>query len=36
MLTTVKIDNRMNGFLGIPDRPGKKPVVNNSCFVWKS
>jgi carboxymethylenebutenolidase len=27
MLTTVKIDNRMNGFLGIPDGPGKKPVV---------
>lgn len=27
MLNTVKIDNRMNGFLGIPDGPGKKPVV---------
>jgi carboxymethylenebutenolidase len=27
MLTTVKIDNRMNGFLGIPDGAGKKPVV---------
>ena len=27
MLTTITIDNRMNGFLGIPDGPGKKPVV---------
>ena len=27
MLTAVKIDNRMNGFLGIPDGSGKKPVV---------
>ena len=27
MLTTVKIDNRMNVFLGIPDGSGKKPVV---------
>jgi carboxymethylenebutenolidase len=27
MLTPVKIDNRMNGFLGVPDGPGKKPVV---------
>jgi carboxymethylenebutenolidase len=27
MLTAVKIDNRMNGFLGIPDSAGKKPVV---------
>ena len=27
MLTTVKIDNRINSFLGIPDGAGKKPVV---------
>lgn len=27
MLTPVKIDNRMNGFLGVPDGLGKKPVV---------
>jgi carboxymethylenebutenolidase len=27
MLTPIKIDNRMNGFLGIPDGSGKKPVV---------
>ena len=27
MLTPVKIDTRMNGFLGVPDAPGKKPVV---------
>ena len=27
MLTPVKIDNRMNGFLGVPDGHGKKPVV---------
>ena len=27
MLTSIKIDNRMNGFLGIPDGGAKKPVV---------
>ena len=27
MLTSIKIDNRMNGFLGIPDGVVKKPVV---------
>jgi carboxymethylenebutenolidase len=27
MLTPIRIDNRMNGFLGIPDGSGKKPVV---------
>ena len=27
MLTTIRIDNRMNGFLGIPAGVGKKPVV---------
>ena len=27
MLAPVKIDNRMNGFLGVPDGQGKKPVV---------
>ena len=27
MLTPIKIDNRMNGFLGIPGGSGKKPVV---------
>jgi carboxymethylenebutenolidase len=27
MLTPVKIDNRMNGFLGIPAGAGRKPVV---------
>jgi carboxymethylenebutenolidase len=27
MLTPVKIDNRMNGFFGVPDGSGKKPVV---------
>jgi carboxymethylenebutenolidase len=27
MLTSIKIDNRMNGFLGIPDGAAKKPVV---------
>jgi carboxymethylenebutenolidase len=27
MLTTIRIDNRMNGFLGVPSGGGKKPVV---------
>jgi carboxymethylenebutenolidase len=27
MLTPIKIDGRMNGFMGIPDGSGKKPVV---------
>jgi carboxymethylenebutenolidase len=27
MLTPIKIDNRMNGFLGLPPGDGKKPVV---------
>lgn len=27
MLNTIRIDNRMNGFLGIPKGVGKKPVV---------
>ena len=27
MLTPIKIDNRMNGFLGTPAGAGKKPVV---------
>lgn len=27
MLNSIRIDNRMNGFFGIPDGSGKKPVV---------
>ena len=27
MLNTIRIDNRMNGYLGIPVGSGKKPVV---------
>jgi carboxymethylenebutenolidase len=27
MLNPIKIDNRMNGFLGVPEGSGKKPVV---------